>query len=109
VGSKLARREDIKAEIARRRAKIAEKAADSAILDLRQVLQHLSDIATDPDASRSDKIRALDLLGRRYGAWIDRMETTTDVMIDKVERLTDEQLEAMILQARDAVQRDTVQ
>ena len=49
------------------------------------VLKQLQDIALDQNVQDGARVRALELLGKNCGLWIDRVETT-----EKAERSADE-------------------
>ena len=65
-----------------------EKEAEQRVLGLSRtdlVLKQLQDIALDQKVQDGARVRALELLGKNCGLWIDRVETT-----DKAERSADE-------------------
>ena len=65
-----------------------EKEAEQRVLGLSRtdlVLKQLQEIALNEDGQDGARVRALELLGKNCGLWIDRVETT-----DKAERSADE-------------------
>ena len=70
---------------------------DEKIMDMKEVMQHLSAIARAESEEEvvtnqgevllvktktSDQIRAMELIGKRYGAWTDKKEVSGDLNIN---------------------------
>ena len=94
MGSKLLKKPEIKIALQNRVKDLSE----SNIMDIAEILSRLSDIArgktTEPSynpqsgdydevaAPIKDRIREMELLGKRYGAWIDKQEVQNDVVVN---------------------------
>lgn len=68
--------------------RLREQAAAGNILKSQEIAAALSGIAADDTAPRGDRLRALDLLNRMQGAYIDRRETvvTASVSMESAEK-----------------------
>lgn len=52
----------------------ARPTEDRRIAGAQEVLEQLTTIARDTSLEARDRIRALELLGKRYGLWVERLE-----------------------------------
>lgn len=68
----------IKKEIARLR----ELSESEKIADARELKEVLTKFVRDEDGSKSDRIRAAELLAKLQGALVNKQEVTTDLIID---------------------------
>ena len=90
---KLLRKPAVKAYIDKRLKQIEDK----KIMDIREVMEKLSEIGrgetveeqvtnsgdvVETSAKTSDRIRAMELIGKRYGAWTDKKEVSGVLNID---------------------------
>lgn len=94
TGSKLLKNPEIKAAIKQE----FKELHDENIMNIDEILSNLSDIgrgdATEltwnPSTTQydeipakiADRIKAMELIGKRYGAWVDKTETTSDVVVN---------------------------
>ena len=101
TGYKLLKRADIRAEIARLEQKVADSVDSTRILSAIEVRQRLSEIADTADKPQ-DRIRALELLGKIMGMFVDRSEVLSiEATPDNIKALTDSDLRRLIDNATD--------
>lgn len=96
IGYKLLQREDIKTEIERRKEKIDRKADSARILSIIEIQQELSRIALDDDRKDQDRLRALELLGKAKGLFVERSEVVTTEAPEAFKALTMDQLKELV-------------
>ncbi len=77
-GSKLLKKEKIQNYIAHLRQE--EKSV--RIMEKEDIITSLQEIATDYASRTSDKIRALELLGKFYSMWSDNLNVSSDTLVE---------------------------
>lgn len=96
TGCRLLKNKDIQDEIARIEQKISLKAESARILSVIEIQQELSRIALDDDRKDQDRLRALELLGKAKGLFVERSEVTTVETPEAIKGMTMEQLRDLV-------------
>jgi len=94
-GSRLGKNADIQAEIARLKAKALQKSEAGAILSALEVRQRLTSIAEDDANKPQDRIRALELLGKTLGLFVDKPALEVNVTLQALQDATYEDLKEL--------------
>lgn len=82
AGYKLLKREDIKSEIDRQRAKSSASASSRRILNASEIKEQLTIEALNPENPPSVRTRALEILAKINGLMIERIEERTELTAD---------------------------
>jgi phage terminase small subunit len=54
---------------------LKDKLVEPVIVNATDILLELQEIATDPNASKRDRLKALELIGKAKSMWIERIDT----------------------------------
>ncbi len=77
-GSRLLKKDNIKNYINILKGEVKK----GKLLDVEEILSELTDIAKDFGSKTSDKIRALELLGKHHAMWQDKLNVSNDMQIE---------------------------
>lgn len=99
IGEQNLKKLEIKTAIQERmesRSKRVQRTADDVLRDLQLVKEDAMKVGEDGMADRPAALRALELEGKHFAMWTDKVETTTHAF----EELTEEQLDAKLADLR---------
>lgn len=59
--------------------KLRAEARRDSIAELTEVLERITSILRDPESDPKDVLKAAELIGKRYGAWTEKVQTTVEL------------------------------
>lgn len=88
-GSRLLKNDKVKALLDRLACR---SDTNDRVLDRTMLMTLWSQLASDPDAKVQDRLKAMDSLAKAQGIFIDRSQVISNVRIEHLDKLTDDEL-----------------